>query len=82
VQTWHSSVSALRREEVMLTRLQIGHTRLTHGYFLRGELAPFGNNCSHPMTVTHSSRLSTLQRSPPFIPSSRGAVRDAWALPP
>jgi hypothetical protein len=48
----------------MLTRLQIGHTRLTRGYILRGELTPFGNNCSHPLTVTHSSRLPTLQRSP------------------
>jgi hypothetical protein len=37
----------------MLTCLLIGHTRLTHGYLLRGEPAPFYINCDVPHTVLH-----------------------------
>ena len=32
VRMWHSSVQKVRHIEVILSRLRIGHTRLTHGY--------------------------------------------------
>ena len=32
---------SLRREEVVLTSLRIGHTRLTHSYLLKREDQPF-----------------------------------------
>jgi hypothetical protein len=37
VRVWRSSFRPARREEVILTRLLIGHTWLTHGYRLRDE---------------------------------------------
>ena len=42
-----------RKEEVVLTRLHIGHTRLTHSYLLRGEDQPKCIPCQTPLTVRH-----------------------------
>jgi hypothetical protein len=53
VQVWQSSTSVDRKEKVSLTRLRIGHTRLTHGHLLRGEAAPVCRNCGVPLSVTH-----------------------------
>ena len=44
---------SLRREEVVLTRLRIGHTRLTHSYLLKREYQPFCISCNEPFTVKH-----------------------------
>ena len=44
---------SLRREEVVLTRLRIGHTRLTHSYLLKREDRPFCVSCNEPFTVKH-----------------------------
>ena len=44
---------SLRREEVVLTRLHIGHTRLTHSYLLKLEDQPFCISCNEPFTVKH-----------------------------
>jgi hypothetical protein len=41
VQAWHSHFSAIRKEEVMVTCPQIGHTCLTNGRLLRAEPAAF-----------------------------------------
>ena len=49
---------SLGREEVVLTRLRIGHTRLTHSYLLKREDQPFCISCNEPFTVkTLSDRL-------------------------
>jgi hypothetical protein len=53
VQVWQSSFSVVRKEEFSLTRLRIGHTRLTHGHLLRGEEGPVCRNCGVPLTVAH-----------------------------
>ena len=44
---------SLRREEVVLTRQRIGHTRLTHSYLLKREDQPFCISCNEPFTVKH-----------------------------
>ena len=44
---------SLRREEVVLIRLRIGHTRLTHSYLLKREDQPLCINCNDPFTVKH-----------------------------
>ena len=44
---------SLRREEVVLTRLRIGHTRLTHSYLLKREDQPFCISCNELFTVKH-----------------------------
>jgi len=45
--------SLTRRNSVVLQRLYIGHTRLTHSYLLNGEDHPQCKFCSCPLTVFH-----------------------------
>lgn len=42
-----------RLDDIKLTRLRIGHTRLTHGHLLLGEDPPVCIECEVPMTVKH-----------------------------
>ena len=53
VEPWLTSCRASRREETILTRLRIGHTRATHGYLLRGDPAPVCATCGVQLTVVH-----------------------------
>ncbi|KAJ4439483.1 hypothetical protein ANN_07607, partial [Periplaneta americana] len=53
VRVWDSSTRASRHEEVLLTRLRIGHCHLTHGHLLRGEPQPECDMCHVPLTVEH-----------------------------
>jgi ribonuclease HI len=51
IQSW--PYSSLRRNDVILTRLRIGHTRFTHRHLILGETAPNCTHCYVPMTVRH-----------------------------
>ena len=42
-----------RTWEVVLCRLRIGHTRLTHGFLMAGDPQPFCDDCLVPLTVRH-----------------------------
>jgi kelch-like protein 2/3 len=42
-----------RREEVIIHRLRIGHTHLTHSYLLKRESPPMCVACQAPLTVQH-----------------------------
>ena len=42
-----------RSEEVVLCRLRIGHTRLTHGFLMEAKPPPFCDDCLVPLTVKH-----------------------------
>jgi len=42
-----------RRDSVLLNRLRIDHTRLTHSYFLSGDDIPECGTCQCPLTVKH-----------------------------
>lgn len=42
-----------RREQAVLTRLRIGHTKLTHSYLIAHEPPPLCNVCNQPLTVKH-----------------------------
>ena len=44
---------ANRRDEVVLTRLRIGHSRLTHSYLMAGDPAPVCVACDAPFTIKH-----------------------------
>jgi len=48
---YKSSLS--RRDAVIINRLRIGHTRLTHSYLLSGEDQPVCSACQSPLTVKH-----------------------------
>ena len=43
----------VRREEVILARLRIGHTRLTHSFLLKGDDIPVCIPCNKELTVQH-----------------------------
>ena len=42
-----------RKDEVFLCRLNTGHTRLTHSFLLKKEMAPICTACDTRLTVTH-----------------------------
>jgi len=45
--------SLSRRDEVVINRLRIGHTRCTHSYLLTGADQPECTTCQCPLTVKH-----------------------------
>ncbi|XP_040069900.1 uncharacterized protein LOC120842790, partial [Ixodes scapularis] len=50
---WQSARHRDRFYEVVLCRLRIAHTRLTHGHLLRGEDPPECGHCQEPLSVLH-----------------------------
>ena len=50
---YQSVVRNIRREEVVLARLRLGHTRVTHSYLLQREEQPQCVGCDAPFTVCH-----------------------------
>ena len=51
---WPWRYSSLpRREEVVLSRLRIGHTRLTHAFLMEKRPQPYCDDCLVPLTVRH-----------------------------
>ena len=46
-------LSLPRRWETVVTRLRIGHSRLTHVHLLEGNPQPFCDDCLVPLTVRH-----------------------------
>ncbi|GFX82758.1 RNase H domain-containing protein [Trichonephila clavipes] len=51
--TSHWAALPVRRHDVHLTRLRIGHTRFTHMHLLLGENAPERPSCKVPYSVYH-----------------------------
>jgi len=50
----HQPKSSLsRRDEVVINRFRIGHTRCTHSYLLTGADQPECTTCQCPLTVKH-----------------------------
>ena len=49
----HNISRRSRREEIVLARLRIGHTHLTHSYLRKREEQPFCISCDCPFTVKH-----------------------------
>ena len=50
---WRSSSRSCRREEVILTRLRIGHCHFSHGFILRNETPPICDSCQTVLSVEH-----------------------------
>jgi hypothetical protein len=53
IQRWASSFQPDRRWEVILARLRIGHTLITHGHLMEKEQAPICEECWTPVSVEH-----------------------------
>jgi len=64
---WSSSHQIHRRHEICLTRLRIGHTRITRTHFLSKSYPLSYEHCGHdsPLTVEHMFRCSALAPAPP-----------------
>ena len=45
---YQSVVPNIGKEEVVLARLRLGHTRVTHSYLLQGEVQPQCVGCDTP----------------------------------
>ena len=54
----YQSVVRNIRKEVVLARLRLGHTRVTHSYLLLGEEQPQCVGCDAPFTVRHFLRIN------------------------
>ena len=50
---WNTSLSSSRRREIVLCRLRIGHTRLTHGFLMSGDPPTLCDRCGCRLTVSH-----------------------------
>ena len=50
---WGTSIQSQRKHEVLLARLRIGHTRLTHSFLLEGGEIPYCEHCIVPLSVEH-----------------------------
>ena len=48
-----SAYRSVRRDEVVLSRLRLGHSYLTHSYLLKGELPPECVTCNCRLTIRH-----------------------------
>ena len=54
VKPWSSSIQVTRKHEVTLTRLRIGHTRLTHGHLMNtNDLPPKCDQCNVNLSIKH-----------------------------
>ena len=54
VKSWHGDVCLGRRAETKIARLRIGHTRLTHGYYMSRTRPPECTGCGvGPLTLQH-----------------------------
>ena len=50
---WPSCYQKSRRDEIVLSRLRIGHSHLTHKFLLEGSDAPVCDHCRIPLSVDH-----------------------------
>ena len=50
---WRAGYRRNRKEEVIISRLRIGHTHITHSHLLKGEDSPVCLTCKVPLTVKH-----------------------------
>ena len=53
VSKWSSIFQSDRKTEIVLGRLRIGHTYLTHKFLLEGSGAPECDHCDSPLSVEH-----------------------------
>ena len=50
---WSAGYRRNRKDEVIISRLHIGHTHITHSHLLKGEDSPVCPTCKVPLTVKH-----------------------------
>ena len=53
INPWQSSARHSRHEEIVTTRLRIGHSLLTHVFILKREEPPMCTSCDQPLSIKH-----------------------------
>ena len=53
IDEWKSSVQRKRNEFIILTRLRLGHTKLTHQYLMERRNQPYCDDYILPLSVKH-----------------------------
>lgn len=53
VEPWPKLKNSNRKEDVIINRLRIGHTRFTHGYLMEKTDPPICRSCNSSLTVKH-----------------------------
>ncbi len=53
IENWSTSTRKNRREEVILARLRIGHTKITHAPLITEGKIPICDSCNSPLTIEH-----------------------------
>jgi hypothetical protein len=53
VNRYRNTKSMPRRYQVIISRLRMGYTKLTHGYRINDEIIPLCTACSQDVTVEH-----------------------------
>nr|CAD7405643.1 unnamed protein product [Timema poppensis] len=77
VSRWPSSIRKYRREEVIVTRLRVGHTSLTHGFLLRGDPPPICPEPHVPPAVSKAFLGVNSSTPQPFIKYQTMALLEA-----
>lgn len=74
INEWNYEVCPNRHSELVLCRLRIGHTRLTHGHLMERGPPPYCGRCFEPLTIVHvlveCPRYSHIRRR--LFPTLRG----------
>lgn len=52
IEVWQSSVCSIGKEEILLSHLRTGHTRLTQGHLLRGDAAHLYVHCGLALNIS------------------------------
>ena len=50
---WRPAFRKSRIEQILIARLHVGHTRLTHSFILKQEQPPLWLTCQTPYTIKH-----------------------------
>ncbi|KAI5738408.1 hypothetical protein M8J77_006641 [Diaphorina citri] len=85
IEKWQSSSRQTRFEEIVLTRMRIGHTRLTHSYLFTRSPQP-SCRCGGILTVKHilscplDAQLRSLLPDPPSLSDDKAGVDALMSL--
>ena len=60
---WTSSYRSVRRDEVLLCRLRIGHTRLTHSFLFNDEDPPECDTCQCIITLLQNKQQTNINNT-------------------
>ncbi|KAL1448661.1 hypothetical protein WDU94_006616, partial [Cyamophila willieti] len=78
VTLWKTSLRKNKVEEIILARLRVGHTKITHSYLIKKEPRPSCHYCNVFLTVEHIFQCRKFRRfrNKLSLPPFREALSD------